>query len=93
MILEEKLKNAATAAFRDNSKLADMSSEERELAAQGYEQVARNMLGTEARLARLYNLERARFLRGQVSRIASKARLFGNDIGFSSMTGMDETEE
>jgi hypothetical protein len=90
VILEEKLKNAATAAFRDNSKLAEMSPEERELAAQGYEQVAQNMLGTEARLARLYNLERAKFLRGQVSRIASKARLFGNEIGFPSLTGTGE---
>ncbi len=91
MILEEKLKNAATAAFRDNSKLAEISSEERELAALGYEQVAQNMVGTEARLARLYNLERAKFLRGQVSRIASKARIFGNEIGFSTLIDTDET--
>ena len=90
MILEENLKNAATAAFRDNQKLAEMSQEERELAAQGYEQVARNMVGTEARLAHLYNLERAKFLRGQVSRIASKARVFGDEIGFQNTTGSGE---
>jgi len=90
VILEEKLKNAATAAFRDNSRLAEMSKDERELAAQGYEQVAQSMVGTEARLARLYNLERARFLRGQVSRIASKARIFGNEIGFPYMNSTGE---
>ena len=93
MVLEERLKNAATAAFRDNSKLAEMSPVERELAAQGYEQVAQNMVGTKARLARLYNLERARFLRGQVSRIAPKARIFGSEIGFSQTTGTSEVKE
>ncbi len=93
MILEDKLKNTATAAFRDNRKLAEMSPEERELAAQGYEQVAQNMVGTEARLARLYNLERAKFLRGQVSRIASKARIFGNEIGFPNVIGTGEVGE
>ena len=72
-MLEEKLKNAANAAFRDNRRLAEMS------------------VGTQARLARLYNLERAKFLRGQVSRIASKARTFGNEIGFSGTTGIDES--
>ncbi len=77
------MKDAATAAFQDNRKLAEMPEEERELAAQGYEQMAEQMGGTEASLARLYNLERAKFLRGQVSRIASKARLFGDEIGYS----------
>jgi len=33
-MLAKNLKDAATAAFRDNSKLAEMSPEEREQAAQ-----------------------------------------------------------
>ncbi len=82
MLLPLKLKEAATEAFQDNRKLAAMSEEERELTAQGHEQMAEQMGGTEAALARLYNLERAKFLRGQVSRIASKARLFGREIGY-----------
>ncbi len=80
MLLDEYLKDLATAAFRDNSKLSALSPEEREIAAQAYEQMAAGVGGTEAGLAHLYNLERARFLRGQVSRIASKARLFADEI-------------
>ena len=76
------LKDAVTAAFRDNSRIAGLSEEDRELAARAYEQVAEGMLGTEADLARIYNLERARFLRGEVSRIASKARDFAEEIGY-----------
>ena len=83
VVLPKQLKDAATAVFRDNTKLTEMSPEEREIAAQGYEQVAGQMGGTEAGLARLYNLERAKFLRGQVSRIASRARDFANEIGYS----------
>ncbi len=83
VMLAKKLKDAATAAFRDNTRLAEMSPEEREQAAQGYEQVARQMVGTQAGLARLYNLERARFLRGQVSRIAARALDFAAEIGYS----------
>ncbi|MGI4789523.1 MAG: hypothetical protein ACRYFS_11810 [Janthinobacterium lividum] len=86
MLLPIKLKDAATAAFHDNRKLAEMSPEDRELAAQGYEQMAEQMRGSEAGLARLYNLERAKFLRGQVNRIAAKARLFGDEIGYSRST-------
>ena len=66
-----------------------MSPEEREQAALGYEQVAQHMVGTQAGLARLYNLERAKFLRGQISRIASKAREFANEIGYQDTTGTD----
>ncbi len=88
-MLTQELKNAATAAFRDNAKLSEMSPGEREQAAQGYEQVAQQMVGTQVGLARLYNLERAKFLRGQVSRIASKARDFANEIGYQEMTGTD----
>jgi len=92
VILAKKLKDAATAAFRDNSRLAEMSPEEREQAAQGYEQMAQEMVGTQAELARLYNLERARFLRGQVSRIAGRARDFGAEIGYSGATGTGQTD-
>ncbi len=82
VLLEKRLKDAATAAFRDNGRLAEMSPDDRELAAQGYEQMAQQMVGTEAGLARLYNLERAKFLRGRVSRIASRARDFADEIGY-----------
>ena len=88
-MLDQDLKNAATATFRDNSRLTEMSPEERERAAQGYEQVAQERVGTQAGLARLYNLERAMFLRGQVSRIASKARDFADEIGYSGTTRTD----
>ena len=76
MLLTKTLKDAATAAFRDNGRLVEMTLEDRELAAQGYEQMAKQMVGTEVGLAHLYNLERARFLRGQVSWIASKGAGF-----------------
>ncbi len=82
VMLTKRLKDAATAAFRDNSRLVEMSPEEREQAAQGYEQMARQMVGTQAGLARLYNLERTRFLRGQVSRIAARALDFATEIGY-----------
>lgn len=77
MDLPPELKDAATRAFRDNAKLALISPQERDQAALWYEQAAARMVGTQAELARLYNLERARFLRGEVSRIAATARLFG----------------
>ena len=62
MTLSEKIKEAATTAFRDNIRLAEMSLNERGQATQWYEQVVRETVGTRAELARLYNLERARFL-------------------------------
>lgn len=83
----------ATAAFRDNGRLVEMTLEDRELAVQGYEQMAKQMVGTEAGLAHLYNLERARFLRGQVSRIASKTRDFAAEIGYTNPTDMSRTGE
>lgn len=90
-MLPQELKNAATAAFRNNSRLAEMSPQARELAAQEYEQVAQQTLGTFAELARLYNLERARFLRGQVERIAATAHQFAMEIGYQRT--QSETEE
>ncbi len=88
-MLAKRLKDTATAAFRDNSRLMEMSPEEREQAAQGYEQMAQQMVGTQAGLARLYNLERARFLRGQVSHIAARALDFASEVGYSGATGTD----
>ena len=90
-MLDKNLKDAATAAFRDNHRLAEMSLPEREQAAQGYEQMAQQMVGTQAGLARLYNLERAKFLRGLISRIASRVRDFADEIDYSELTGPSET--
>jgi hypothetical protein len=80
------LKDAATAAFRDNAKRAEMTPEEREEAAQWYVQIAEQTVGTHAELARLYNLERAKFLRGEVLRIAPTARQYGEEIGYADET-------
>jgi len=81
-MLPKELKDAATAAFRDNARLAEMSPEARELAAQEYEHIAEQTLGMFAELARLYNLERAKFLRGQVEHIAATAHAFATEIGY-----------
>lgn len=70
MLLTKRLKDLATAAFRDNAKLSQMSPKDREAAALEYEQQARNLVGIRVRLAHLYNLERAKFLRGEVDHIA-----------------------
>lgn len=83
MLLPQHIKDAATAAFRDNMKLWLMSAPEREIAAQFYEKVSQQTVGTCAELARHYNLERARFLRGEVNHIAPTARQFGQETGFS----------
>ena len=91
MLLPQHVKDAATAAFRDNIKRAEMSAEERALAAQFYERVAQQTVGRQAELARLYNLERARFLRGEVDRIAPTAYLFGQEIGFRT-TRQDDVQ-
>jgi hypothetical protein len=85
-LLSKTVKDAATAAFRDNSKRAGMTPEEREEAAQWYEQIAEQTMGTHAGLARLYNLERAKFLREEVNQIAPTARQFGEEIGYADET-------
>lgn len=77
-----RLKQAAEDAFQDNSLLILLSSGEREVAAQWYEDSAARTAGDQADLARLYNLERARFLRGQVSRIARRAPDFAAEVGY-----------
>ncbi len=83
MLITKRLKEAATAAFRDNSRLAEMTPEDREAAAQQYEELANQMVGVQAELARTYNLERAKFLRGQVDQIAHSAPDFAEQIGYS----------
>ncbi len=82
MLITRKLKDAASAAFQDNSKLSKMTLEERMAAAQQYEDLAKQMVGIKAGLARIYNLERAKFLRGQVSRLPHSAPAFAAEIGY-----------
>ena len=60
-LLSRELKDLATAAFRDNLRRGQMTPEQREASARAYEQIAELTTGTNAGLARLYNLERARF--------------------------------
>jgi hypothetical protein len=79
MGLRLDIKNKATLAFRDNTLLVRMTDEEREIAAQFYESVP--LQGKRLELARRYNIERARFLRGEVSRVAGSAILYGIEIG------------
>lgn len=80
--LPAKLKKAAEDAFHNNDLLANISPEDRLIAADWYEMFAGEAGGSRAGLARLYNLERAAFLRGQVKRIARDAPLFAEDIGY-----------
>ena len=72
--LPAKLKNAAEDAFHDNSLLSLIPPQEREQAAQWYTERAAHFVGTRVELARLYNLERAKFLRGQVSGLQAPHR-------------------
>ena len=76
-----RLKKAIENAFHGNSLLTLLSLEECEQAAQWYESFAEEVVGRRAELARLYNLERARFLRGQVARIARNAPNLADEIG------------
>ena len=81
-IIAGQTDRAAVAAFLDNAKLALISMGDREIAALFYEQIALDTHRVFADLARLYNLERARFLRGQVNRIAGKAHEFARENGY-----------
>ena len=83
-VLAAKIKIAATKAFHDNRRLADMPHQEREIAAAFFAQIALQVSGSQSELARLYNIERARFLRGEISRIAPDAVEFGLEIGYIS---------
>jgi hypothetical protein len=80
--IPDELKRRCSAAFQDNSLLSKMSAEDREQGAVAYENMADDMQNREAGLARLYNLERAKFLRGTVESIPGTAREFGEQIGF-----------
>ena len=81
------LKDAAEDAFQENTLLSNLSPPEREQAAQWYEAVAARTVGIRSDLARLYNLERAKFLRGQVTRIAPDAPEFAREIDYFSTGG------
>ena len=81
MLLARRIKDAATSAFRDNARLAVMSPEDRETAARFYETISAQTVGAQAELARLYNLECARFLCGEVNHIAATAREFASEMG------------
>ena len=59
-----------------------MSLEDRKEAACQYEKLAGEMVGIRAGLARRYNLERAKLLRGDVERIANSAPNFAAEVGF-----------
>ena len=80
--LPETIKRAAVAAFYDNAALSEMTLQEREQAAHYYEEVAADTRGTVPDLARLYNLERAKFLRGEVASIVYSAPQFAEKIGY-----------
>jgi RHS repeat-associated protein len=77
----ESIREAANAAFKDNSKLGLMSLADRETAAQAYERIAPLTKSSYPELTRLYNLERAKFLRGQVDHISNTARGFASEYG------------
>ena len=79
--LPVRLKRAVEDAFHDNSLLSSIPLEDRERAAQWYEAVAGQTVGNRAALARRYNLERAKFLRGQVLRVARSAPEYLREIG------------
>ncbi len=79
--LRAELKSLAQKAFHYNERLSEMTLEEREEVAQWYEDFAAEVVGTQSALARLYNLERAKFLRGQAGRIAFDAPKFAKEIG------------
>ena len=80
-LVPRALRDLAEAAFDDAARLADMTPEQREAAARGYEAIAQIAGGGRAEVARLYNLERARFLRGEVERIPPNAYDFGIEKG------------
>lgn len=80
--LRTELKDVAENVFHYNERLSEMSLDDREEAAQWYEDFAAEVGGVLWDLARLYNLERAKFLRGQVARIAYNAPAFAKEIGY-----------
>jgi RHS repeat-associated protein len=67
--IDEAIKNAAERSFRNNALRDRMSPEEREVAAQFYENLAALTRGRVSEDAALYNLYRAKFLRGEINSI------------------------
>ena len=90
--LSMHLKKAAVLAFRINVSLSQMSPQEREQAAQWYEDYAAETGGILSDLARLYNLERVKFLRGEVERIAHSAPKFAEEISYQRKGETDDTQ-
>jgi hypothetical protein len=80
-LLPKEIKDKASRAFGNNALLSELTPAERELAASAYEQASELTTGPVAEPARLYNLERAKFLRGQVPRIAGTLRAFMAERG------------
>ncbi len=78
--LPANLKKSVEDAFHNNELLSEISAADREVAAFWYEAFAEETVGSRAELARLYNLERAAFLRGQVVRIARNAPEYAREI-------------
>jgi RHS repeat-associated protein len=77
--LPAELRQKANTAFRNNSKLSDMTEEEREAAAKGYDKVAQRVGGEKQALARRFNIERARFLRGERPTLPDRANYLEPD--------------
>jgi hypothetical protein len=69
-LIPTEVRDAAGRAFRNNTLLSEMTAEDRAAAAEAYETMAASTVGSRAEAAALYNLERAKFLRGEVDRIA-----------------------
>ena len=80
--LRRDLKDKCSDAFRENALLSELTEAEREEGAVFYNEVAAETVGRRHALARLYNLERARFLRGEVDRVAPSAPDFGREINY-----------
>ncbi len=78
--ISDSLRRAASRSFRFNAELELISPEDRELAAQMYEKLAEHTLKSQ-NLTRLYNLERAKFLRGQVDHILTPIQAFAKEYG------------
>ena len=79
--LSKELMGKSSSAFTDNNLLSQMTMAEREAAAKGYEQIAELTKGRYKEIAGMYNLERAKFLRGEVSSVASKLEDFAKQFG------------
>jgi hypothetical protein len=79
--LPGEVKTLAVKAFRKNSLRDEMTIEQRLHAAEYYERVAQITTNSAAELGRLYNLERAKFLRGEIDHIPATADEFAKEIG------------